>query len=128
MIKKADIFLGIFLVLLCLSSLFLLNVSDGKGSQVIVTVNGRLYGTYDLSKNQRVEIKQAPDSGTHSHSHYNVIEIRDGAVFMEEADCPNQVCVRQGRIRRVNQTIACLPNKAVVSISGPKGEMDAVSY
>lgn len=163
MIKKADILLGIVLVLLCLSSLFLLNLSDENGSIVTVSVDGRHYGSYDLTENRRIEIgrppkdaeskdtagnskdtslkdasandasandaslKEADEAEGHSHA-YNIVEIRDGAVFMAESSCANQVCVQQGAVRRVNQTIVCLPNKVVVSISGPKSDMDSVSY
>ena len=57
--------------------------------------------------------------------------IEDGAARMEDADCPDQICVRQGKIRAQGETIICLPNRVVVRITGtgePDGEeVDAVA-
>lgn len=122
MIKKADILLGIFLVLLCGSSLFLLHLADGSGTLVTVTAGGAPYGTYDLAKDQTIEIDQE------DKDHHNIIRIEKGAVFMTESNCANQLCVQQGKIRRTNQTIVCLPHKVVVTISGGSSGMDAISY
>ncbi|WP_165445301.1 NusG domain II-containing protein [Bacilliculturomica massiliensis] len=123
MIKKADIILGIFLILLCLSSLFFLRLSGTGGDLVVISADGKEYGTYDLSKDQRITVRARGDDA------YNIVEIRDGAVFMAEANCSNQVCVHQGAIRRSNQTIVCLPNRVVVSIRGSQTDsMDDVSY
>ncbi|MCD8068640.1 MAG: NusG domain II-containing protein [Lachnospiraceae bacterium] len=46
----------------------------------------------------------------------NVIVIEDGSVYMSEADCPNQNCVRQGRISEVGVPIVCLPHQVIVMI------------
>ena len=123
MIKKADIILGIFLVLLCLSSLFLLQLSGTGGDLVVIVADGKEYGTYDLSEDQRITVRGRGGDAS------NIVEIRDGTVFMAEASCSNQVCVHQGAIRRSNQTIVCLPNRVVVSIVGSQRDsMDDVSY
>ena len=46
----------------------------------------------------------------------NLLVIEDGAARIEEASCPDGVCVHTGRIRRNGQSIVCLPNQAVVEI------------
>ena len=46
----------------------------------------------------------------------NVIEIKDGRVHVEEANCPNQDCVHQGWIDAAGQQIVCLPHKLTVDI------------
>jgi hypothetical protein len=43
--------------------------------------------------------------------------------------CANQLCVRQGWVRRAGGVVACVPNRVVVSVSGDEvaGAPDAVS-
>ena len=91
----------------------------GAGQKAVVTVDGRLYGTYSLSQNQTIEIKQ--------NNHINKITIKDGAVQMSYSDCHNQVCVNDGKVSQTNESIVCLPNKVMVEIVGGEVELDAVS-
>lgn len=60
---------------------------------------------------------------------YNLIEIGDGQVRVIEADCPDQLDVKQGYISKVGEVIVCLPNRLVVEIKGvgEKTEIDGIS-
>lgn len=73
-----------------------------------VTVDGEVYGTYSLAENQTVKIQTG--HGT------NVLVIENGSAHMEEADCPDGYCKRQGTISQVNETIVCLPHKLVAEV------------
>ena len=44
------------------------------------------------------------------------VVIRDGKVWVEDADCPDKVCEHTGRIGYGGQTIVCLPNEIVIRI------------
>lgn len=55
----------------------------------------------------------------------NVVQVKDGAVAVIEADCPNLDCVHQGAVSGVGQQIVCLPHKLVVSVEEVGGEGDA---
>lgn len=44
---------------------------------------------------------------------YNVVEIYGGEVFISEADCPDQTCVKMGKLDS-GLPIVCLPHKLVV--------------
>ena len=90
------------------------------GACVRVTVDGSVYGTYALGEEQEIPIVQ--DGVT-----TNVLTIRDGRADMTEADCPDKLCVSQGKISRSGQTIICLPNKTMVTIKGGKSEYDGVA-
>lgn len=35
---------------------------------------------------------------------------------MEEADCPDKLCVKKGGVYRVSESIICLPHEVVVEI------------
>ena len=46
------------------------------------------------------------------------VVVRDGGVRVEEADCPDSVCVHTGTIDSPGSVIACVPNGVVVRIGG----------
>lgn len=49
---------------------------------------------------------------------YNLIELGDNKVRVIEADCPDEIDVKQGYISGIGETIVCLPNKLVIEIKG----------
>ena len=55
------------------------------------------------------------------------IEVSKEGVGFIKSDCPDKLCVHQGRISRTGQSIICLPNKIIVEIVGKKPDVDAVS-
>lgn len=106
--------MALFLILLVLgiSSIFLIPGSEKDGQKVLVKTGGELYGTYDLSKDQTIKVTY--------NGHHNNITIKNGKVSMSFSDCRNQNCVHQGKISNTAQTIICLPNKVVVEIVDSK--------
>lgn len=56
----------------------------------------------------------------------NVIVVDEGSVYMQEADCPDKVCVRTGKISHTGETIVCLPHRVVVEISGQAASLDSM--
>ena len=118
--KKKDLILaGAVLLLAGILALALRLPKTENGNTMKVTVDGEVYGTYSLAENQTVRIQT--DHGT------NVLVIENGSAHMEEADCPDGYCKRQGTISRVNETIVCLPHKLVVRLEGdsaPDGQDD----
>lgn len=50
--------------------------------------------------------------------HTNTLIIENGAAQVIAADCPDQVCVRQGAVRYSGESIVCLPHKLIVTIEG----------
>lgn len=121
--KKKDL---IFIFSILIFAVFLLLIQRVYGNAqdeadlVKITVNQKLYGTYDLNKNQTITIQN--DFGI------NTIQIQNKDVWMEEADCPDGYCKEQGHISKNKQTIVCLPHKLVVEISddSEKSEPDSV--
>ena len=59
----------------------------------------------------------------------NELVIADGQVWLEEASCPDKLCVHQGKIQYAGQSIICLPNKVSVTIEDEqdKNGVDAVA-
>jgi len=58
----------------------------------------------------------------------NQIEISGGAVLMIWADCPDKLCIYQGRAHLSGQRIVCLPNRVEIRIEGGRSHADTVSY
>lgn len=96
-------------------------VSGSKGDNVNVYVDGKLAGEYPLSGDREVDI-MGYGGGS------NRLIIKDGSAFIDEASCPDKLCIHQGRINREGEELVCLPNRVVVRITGKDGsEYDALT-
>ena len=119
--KKKDLFLGgriLFAACVLFLVMNLMQLTRGEeGNQIRVTLDGKIYGTYSLSKDQTIEVKDG--------DFYNRIRIEDGKAYMEEADCPDGYCEEQGKINNRTQTIVCLPHKLVVEIEEVENSDDS---
>ena len=107
--KKRDIILVVSLLVFAGIVFLIFNFNNKSGKTVVITENGSTYGTYSLSENKVIDINT--DLG------HNKVVIKDGKVHMEEADCPDKYCVKQGKITKTRQNIVCLPHKVVVEIA-----------
>ena len=54
----------------------------------------------------------------------NVLSVERGRVRVSEADCPDQVCVKQGWVSSGAAPIVCLPHKLVVELAGTGEDLD----
>ncbi len=89
---------------------------------VRATVDGKVYGTYPLSKDDTIEIKNVDGDVT------NTLVIKDGVADVTAADCPDHLCVKQKAISKEGESIICLPNKVVVTVkSDTKSDIDSIS-
>ena len=55
-----------------------------------------------------------------------VVSVTSDGVYVKKADCPDKLCVKQGKITKSGQSIICLPNRVSVYLTGEKAEVDAV--
>ncbi len=83
-----------------------LTVEDG--AYVLVRVDGEEVGRYSLSQDGEYEL----NGGT------NVLRIEQGQAYLISANCPDRLCVKQGRISKRGETITCLPNRLTVTVYG----------
>lgn len=130
-IKKADIALAVALLIFCAATAWFAYGFGSDGADIEISVDGKLYGTYSLSKDDVIDIDT--DAG------HNQVTIKDKKAYMSEASCPDGYCLGQhkssGGINRSDQTLVCLPNRVVVSVTGDSadkaneadGGLDAVS-
>lgn len=105
--KKADILL-IAAVLLIAGIAVIFMLMQKKGDKAIVDIDGDIY-EYSLSDSREIVLKN-------NNGGYNVLVIDDGSVYIKEADCPNQICVRHKPIYKNGESIICVPNKISVTV------------
>lgn len=113
--NKNDFMLILCVLALCAGLLAFWHFSEKSGDIVTIMVNGELYQTAELYTDAEISV-----NGT------NTVVIHDGEVYMESADCPDQLCVKQGKIHDAGRDIVCLPNRVVVSVS-KESTVDAIS-
>ena len=124
--KKNDIILiAVLLVvaLLTAGGMRIWQMNNTKDTaNVVVTIDGQVYGTYPLSKDmtERIEL---PDGA------YNILTISGGYADVTEASCPDQICVKHNHIKYSKESIVCLPNKVVVTVEGgEENEIDGSTF
>lgn len=111
------VFIASFLAAVVITGLCLF-LFRADGDTVTVTVDGSVYGIYPLDEDITVEISS--DYGT------NVLVIKDGLAFVEAATCPDKICVSHKPILRDGETVVCLPNRVVISVSSTKDGPDMI--
>lgn len=88
------------------------------GAGVIVRVDGIEVARYSLYQNGTYPL----NGGT------NTLVIENGEAWLSHANCPDSLCVKQGRIRAEGQVITCLPNKLTVTVyGGESSDVDLVT-
>ena len=94
-----------------------MQLTKEAGAYVVVRVDGREVAKYSLSENGEYEL----NGGT------NILRIEDGKAYLTDADCPDHLCVNQGKISKSGETITCLPNRLTVTVySADKSDVELV--
>lgn len=78
--------------------------------------NGELIKTVSLYEN--TEFTVYCDDG------FNVVEVSDGKICVSSADCPDKICVRQGKISGA-VPIVCLPHRLEIRVVDGDNTVDA---
>lgn len=90
-----------------------------KSGLVGIYRDGALIETVDLTKDRTIRLDGAAGGA--------VAAVKDGEIYMESADCPDQVCVRHGPLRAGGTPIVCLPNRLSIQWLEQDAAVDAVS-
>lgn len=84
-----------------------------KGNTLVVTANG-VTSEYSLDKDIVLTVNGV------------TVVIEKGRAFVQTSKCDDKICVKQGKISRVNESVVCLPQGVVLTITG-ESEFDASS-
>lgn len=109
-LHKRDLIVILSILLLSVIALLVFRLTAKNGGGVTVRVDGEIIAVYSFADEGKYEL----NGGT------NILVIEDGKAYLIDADCPDKLCVKQGRISREGQTITCLPNKLTVTVYGVK--------
>ena len=87
--------------------------------RAVIRQDGKVLYTADLSKDASYTVTGAAGE--------NRITVKDGEIFVESADCPDQICVRHGALKHGGEPIVCLPNRLVITWQTEETDADGVS-
>ena len=103
-----------FMALISIASICLLfrRSESEKGLIAHIYQDGHLIKSIPLN-----EVKASYTFTVHSENGgSNVVEVRQGAIGIITADCPDQICVHQGFISSTTLPITCLPHRLVIQL------------
>lgn len=104
MFKKKDIIIFALIAVMAAVGFIVLNITASKGKTVVVKKNNKTVFTGSIFIDKTVDLKS------------NVVTIKNKEVFVEYANCKNQICVKHKKISKAGEVIVCLPNKVIVEI------------
>ena len=99
--------------------LLLLWLLPKGGAQAAIWQDGKLLRMVDLSKDDSFTVTGPAGE--------NRIVVKNGVIFVESADCPDQTCVRHGVLKQGGTPIICLPNRLVIGWTEAEQDVDGVS-
>lgn len=115
-IKKMDIVIIAVLLILSFTPHLIFFKTSQKGSKnnyAIIQVDGKIHKKIDLSK-----VKKSEKVNLNLPNGKNTLLIKNNSIQMYSANCNDALCVKQGNISKVGQTIICLPHKLIIEIKG----------
>ncbi|MDH5325419.1 MAG: NusG domain II-containing protein [Gammaproteobacteria bacterium] len=90
------------------------------GSQATVLLSGKPWKTFDLNRDQLIEV---PGSvGTSS------LRIKDGQIRFIDSPCTAKQCILQGWLKYSGELAVCLPNRVSVQILGANPRYDSINF
>ena len=115
--KKRDIILIASILAVAIALFLIVELTKEEGAGVTVKVDGVKVAEYSLTADGTYPL----NGGT------NILVIENGKAYLTDANCPDKLCVHQGKISMTGETITCLPNKLTVTVFGTEQSVDLVS-
>ena len=112
----------IFCGVLAVSAVAALVLRQIPASHARIYQDGFLIESLDLAViTEPYEITVSNENG------FNIIEVERGRIRVNQADCRDGICTRQGWVSSGVTPIVCLPNRLVIRLEGSSGsDIDAV--
>ena len=119
-INKYDIALIVSIIII---NVFLI-LNGGKtavksnSKTAYIQSNNELVSEYVLTEDVKDEVTIETETG------YNVMHIENGQIWIQEASCPDKICILQGKISKNGEAILCIPNRLFIKIVDNNDESD----
>lgn len=123
LIKPLDLVL-IAALLLAGGGLWLARSRAAAGVTAVISVKGREERRIDLTK------VEAPYEIALDTSPAVTLTVAPNAVWFSEANCRDKLCMKAGKLTKVNDSATCLPARVTVRLIGETGgsDVDAAVY
>lgn len=119
-ITKYDILLVVFLLVLCAVLFAFSFFGNGNSLKAEISVDGELVHT--------VKLEAIEESYIYNANGCEIYIGKDGARFIK-SPCEDSLCVKTGLLSENGDTMACVPQRVVLSIKNDKNnKFDAVAY
>lgn len=123
MISKKRTWLDIIIIAIALViSVLLIGMKflPSKGDLMLTVISEGEEIEYSLSENREIELI--------SNGISLIIRIENGSAYIFSSECPNGICMKQGRAKRSGDTVVCAPaGVALIIKSGGVSYGDAVA-
>lgn len=119
--KKGDKIVLALIIVISLVLFFLTSqtLREAQNKYVSVQISGQEVQKISLKKEKELrEYNFKTKLGT------NKVLVKDGKVWVQESNCPDQICVHMAPIEKVGETIICLPHEFLVEIKADKKAPD----
>lgn len=115
-LKKADIIVIVAFLTLA-GVLFALPTVFRNGGYVKITQEGNS-SIYSVNENRIIDVN--------SNGYNLTVVIEDKEVYIKDADCPDKVCEKTGKIKD-GGSIVCIPARVIVEFTESAGDGDALA-
>ena len=114
-----DVLLAAAVIILALILFLALRFLSSDGGVAVVYYDGDVLMRLPLD----VDTEQVIEHGDYA----NTVTVKDGAVYVSYANCPDGICRDHRPISKTNESIICLPNRLVITVEGTDSSVDVSS-
>lgn len=90
--NKKPIIILLALVIVCAGAFLLIKNAD-RGTVAVIRLDGKVYDRIDLAR-----VEESYELEINTAFGRNTVLVEPGAISVIYADCPDQVCVKQGKL------------------------------
>ncbi len=108
--RRNSIILALLLLGVFIAGWMIQHIHHGsEGPVAVIQKGGEIIERLDLDKDTSLVVGDLEGD-------YNIVKVEDGRIFVEEANCPDQICRYIGPISTEEEVIACLPHEMIIFI------------
>ena len=116
-LKLGDFLIIVILLIISFTPFYMLHNQEKADDQIIgiVKINNREVKRLPLDKDQKWRYQK--------NGKINIVQIKSHKIRVIDANCKDQVCVKEGWKSKSGDTIVCLPHKFLIELKN-KNQID----